>query len=90
MMLLISYDLNSPGQDYSSLHEEIKKAGKWWHYLESTWIISTHYGPNDLASRLRQHLDDNDYLLIIEVCKNYQGWLPDDAWEWLNEQNFRC
>lgn len=88
MMLLISYDLNTPGQDYSSLYEEIKKAGTWWHYLDSTWIISTDLSPNEWQRRLCQHMDVNDNLLIIEICDNYQGWLPTRAWKWLEKHDF--
>lgn len=90
MILLISYDLNRPGQDYSSLYEEIKKAGTWWHHLDSTWIISTNQTPEQWQERLKKHMDDNDNLLVIEVCNNYQGWLPEKAWKWLRERNYRC
>ena len=90
MILLISYDLNKPGQDYSNLHQEIKKAGIWWHHLESTWIISTDLSPEAWHKRLKQHMDDNDHLLIIEVCKNFHGWLPQNAWDWLYNRIFRC
>ena len=89
-MLLISYDLNNPGQNYSALHNEIKKAGTWWHHLDSTWIISTNSSPNEWTERLRKHMDDNDYLLVIEVCENYNGWLPKKAWEWLGNVDYTC
>ena len=90
MMLLISYDLNKPGQDYSALHNEIKKADTWWHHLDSTWIISTSESPEQWADKLLKHLDDNDFLLVIEICNNYQGWLPKRAWTWLAGRTFRC
>ena len=90
MILLITYDLNKPGQNYNDLYEEIKKAGTWWHHLDSTWIINTEYSSIEWNTRLKKHMDSNDSLLIIEVCDNYQGWLPEKAWEWLNERKFRC
>ena len=90
MILLITYDLNRPGQNYNDLYKEIKKAGTWWHHLDSTWIISTSSTPAQWQKRLQKHMDDNDNLLVIEVCDNYQGWLPDKAWKWLKERKFRC
>ena len=90
MILLISYDLNKPGQDYSALYDEIKRAKTWWHHLSSTWIISTDKTPGEWTKILRKHMDDNDSLLVIEVCKNYQGWLPDRAWKWLRNRNYTC
>ena len=90
MVLLISYDLNKPGQDYSSLYDELKSYGTWWHHLDSTWLIQTNETPSQCSDRLKKHMDDNDNLLVIEVCKNYQGWLPEKAWDWLRERNYRC
>jgi hypothetical protein len=37
--LLIGYDLDKPGQDYSNLVAEIKRLGAWWHNLDSTWLV---------------------------------------------------
>ena len=90
MILLITYDLKQPGQRYDSLYGEIKKARKWWHYLESTWIIDTESEPEHWTDRLLKHLDSNDSLLVIEVCENYQGWLPERAWKWLGNKTYRC
>lgn len=90
MILLISYDLNRPGQDYTALHDEIKKAETWWHHLDSTWIIQTSHGPEEWQRRLSRYMDENDSLLVIEVCRNYNGWLPQKAWDWLAVRDFRC
>ena len=90
MILLITYDLNKPGQDYTRLHNEIKKANTWWHYLESTWIISTDLSVLRWSNRLQKHMDKNDHLLVVEICDNYNGWLPQEAWDWLHKRRFRC
>jgi len=88
MVLLITYDLRRPGRNYKSLHEAIKSAGTWWHHLESTWLIETDASPNQWAEFLRPHMDANDNLLVIRVHKNYQGWLPQQAWDWLATRTF--
>jgi hypothetical protein len=31
-------------------------------------------------------MDANDYLLVVRVTRPYQGWLPKDAWEWVNSR----
>ena len=80
----ITYDLSAPGRDYSGLYEEIKRSSNWWHYLESTWIIVTAEDPNGIWNRLNPHIDDDDNLLIIEVRHNVQGWLPQEAWDWIH------
>lgn len=79
----IIYDLKVPGRDYSGLYEAIKNSGKWWHYLDSTWIIATNENASQIWTRLANHIDKNDYLLVIEVVDNVQGWLPKDAWQWI-------
>ena len=88
MVLLISYDLNTPGKDYAGLYKELKKAKAWWHHLDSTWIIETNLSCSTWQKRIRKHLDDNDSFLIIEIRNNYQGWLPERAWDWLKNRKW--
>ena len=79
----INYDLKKPGRDYSGLYEAIKNCGKWWHYLDSTWLVISNETSNQIWNRLEPFVDKNDYMLIIEVRNNVYGWLPQDAWDWI-------
>jgi hypothetical protein len=81
----IIYDLKTPNRDYSGLFEELKKSPKWWHYLESTWLIQTSENPTQIWNRIVKHINNNDRVLIIEVRNNIQGWLSQDAWDWINQ-----
>jgi hypothetical protein len=84
--LLITHDLNSPGQKYTDLHEAIKSLGQWWHYLDSTWIVSTTLTPAQAFAKLKPTMDANDSLLVIDVtAKTRSGWLPKKAWEWMTK-----
>ncbi|GED09171.1 hypothetical protein [Cellulosimicrobium cellulans] len=86
--ILVTYDLNTPGQDYSTLHKAIKEAGSsWWHYLDSTWIVSG-YGLTaaDVSAALLPHMDKNDNLLVLNISGDtYSGWLSQDAWDWIKK-----
>lgn len=88
MVILITYDLKAPGRDYTSLHEAIKKAGTWWHHLDSTWIVETSSSPQQWYQYLAPHLDANDFILVIEVTNNSYGFLPKRAWEWLTQRKY--
>lgn len=85
MVLLVSYDLKSPGGDYSGLFKELKASDGWWHYLESTWLIFTNETPQELYDRLGKHTHKEDRVLVIEIAKPAprQGWLPQKAWMWI-------
>ena len=87
MLILITYDLKSD-KDYHSLHETIKgcsTTNKWWHYMESVWIICTDMSVNECNDIIRRQMDNNDLLFIVEITDmTYQGWLPSKAWEWLD------
>jgi len=84
MVLSITYDLKKPGQSYTALYESIKGLGPWWHYLESCWLVDTQFTPQQVVDHLKAHLDTNDYLFVTPVRRPYQGWLPQDAWAWIN------
>lgn len=79
----ISYDLNIPGQNYQDLYEEIKSFGGYWHYLDSTWLVSTQLSASQMSERMLKHTDKNDNFLIIRVVADYHGWLPEAAWDWI-------
>ena len=65
-LILITYDLSRGSrEDYDDLYEELKRDGGWWHYLESTWILSTDETPAEVSERLRTHLDRGDRLLAL-------------------------
>jgi hypothetical protein len=83
MILIITYDLKTPGRKYSPLYETIKAQGRWWHYLKSTWLIDTQKTPEQVAEAINPYLGEDDNLLVAEMGTNYQGWLPSKAWDWI-------
>lgn len=85
MAFLVTYDLCNQGKKYEGLYKELKNSPGWWHYLDSTWLISTKESPKELYNRLAIHLDESDSLLIIEVKRNYYGWLPEEAFPWMQK-----
>jgi hypothetical protein len=86
MIYLVSYDLRKPGKDYTSLHNTIKSATTWWHYIESTWIIKTDQSIDEWYNKIRSVTDSNDSFILIDITKQKrQGWLPKKAWEWIRE-----
>jgi hypothetical protein len=86
MVYIVSYDLKKPGKNYTGLIEQLQHSPKWWHYLSSTWLISTKETPEQLYDRLSAHLDQNDFILIIEAGNRFRGWLPKDAWDWIQQE----
>ncbi|MBY6276799.1 SinR family protein [Symbiobacterium thermophilum] len=85
---LITYDLKKAGQNYDALYKEIKSFGDWWHYLESTWLVDTNLSAQTMSDRIRKVTDSNDLHLVIKLNRgtDYQGWLPKEAWDWINQR----
>lgn len=86
MIYAVNYDLKVPGRDYAGLYEAIKGCGAWWHYLGSTWLLDAGLSADAIWHRLAPHVDDNDYMLVIGVNADWQGWLPEDAWKWIRSR----
>ena len=82
---IVSYDLNSPGQDYEALYDELKRPPAGWiPIMDSTWLIDSAESAQSLSDRIRQHLDENDWLFVAEITTNHQGWLPQVKWDWVD------
>ena len=89
MIYSIHYDLKRPGQNYAELLDAIRSCGDWWHYLGSTWLVDGPLNAAQIWERLAPHVDTNDRVLIIGVTKEYWGWLPQDAWDWLDSRGYK-
>lgn len=89
MLTLIAYDLKSPDKDYKPLYDAIKGLGdKWWHYMDSLWLVHTNLSPDECSHRLQEEIDKSDHLLVVDITNQHrQGWLPSKAWEWIKSNN---
>ncbi|BAU47359.1 SinR [Sulfurifustis variabilis] len=81
---VISYDLNKPGQDYSSLFEAIKNLGNWWHCLDSTWVVVSNLNASQIRDALKARMDASDALLVVQSA-NIGAWhgFKDNCASWL-------
>lgn len=85
MFLLISYDLHSPGQNYSKLEGHIKSVGPVIRCLASTWIVKSLASAQAIYDRLAPAVDKNDRILVTRITDDRQGWMQQDVWDWLNQ-----
>jgi hypothetical protein len=83
--LLVTYDLNRPGQDYADLHKAIKSNPGWAKLSESSYAISTNLSPSQVYSSLKPYLDKNDTLYVIVLTRPYAGQGSQEVNEWLEK-----
>lgn len=92
MLYLVTYELEPAyrrrmGPVHEKLEETITSlADAWWHYISNTWIIETNRTVNQITNSISRHLtDEEDSLLVVAIRTPYEGLLPEDAWDWLND-----
>lgn len=84
-VLLITYVLRNQFKDYTPLFEAIKSnSAKWWHYVDTAWIVQTSLTADQYAHKLYPFIENPDYLLVVRIMNEHQGWLPPKAWDWIN------
>ncbi|HLB32197.1 MAG TPA: CRISPR-associated protein Cas2 [Patescibacteria group bacterium] len=85
--LLISYDLLKPNKDYQKLYDYLKSFSKWAKPLESLWIVLTDKAYDKVCDELKQHVDDNDKLFVVDVIDDSMAWsnLPEKVSQWLKD-----
>ena len=55
--LFISYDLNSPGQTYDRVIDEIKTLGSWAKVQKSFWYVKSPLSASDALKRVWAKMD---------------------------------
>jgi hypothetical protein len=87
-VLLVTYEHNTAGKDYSQFFATIKSSGEWWHYLDATWLVDTTMTADALAKALYPFFTKEDRLLVVRITADHQGWLQQAAWDWINKRTF--
>lgn len=82
---IVTYDLKQSIESYTPLFEELRRSFKWSHYIDNTWIVLRYETLAELGPKLRPLIFQPDHLLIMPAKGPADGWLPNDAWQWINE-----
>ncbi|PAC33343.1 hypothetical protein [Flectobacillus sp. BAB-3569] len=87
MILLISYNKVDYSIPLENLTNAIRgNAFSYWHHLNDTWIVRTDKSVSEFYNLLAPNISTSDRLLLVEIKRNYQGWLTKDAWNWLKTE----
>lgn len=88
--ILVTYDLNRPGQEYGELIHHLKAYPNWWKHLYSTWLLKTPLTAEQVRNAVQQHIDPNDKLLVVDVTGAAFAWtgINDEGSNWI-QTNYR-
>lgn len=89
---LVTFDRAS-GASYKNFHSEFvghPKIAKWFHYIKSSYIIGTNSLTADeitehfLNVAQKNNLPKNHLVVLVDLSDR-QGWLTQDAWDWIEK-----
>ncbi len=84
-VLIITYDLNDPGQNYHDVLDFIKSY-PWAKLSESSYAIETNKSPNTIFNRISKFLDKNDTLYVITLRVPWNGQGSKKVIDWLRKR----
>lgn len=85
-ILIVTYDLINPGQNYGKLLQKIKAYDSWARLGGSSYLIATASTVVQVRDNLVTVLDLNDKL-FVGTCPVPSAWrgLPQDVAKWILE-----
>jgi len=81
-VLLVTYDLYQPGQNYPRLIRAIKKY-PWARLSETSFAVHTSDGPQEVLEFLRPYISESTNLYVLTLSKPYAGFGPESVNDWL-------
>ena len=87
-IVLVTYDLKKPGQNYSAVFDYLKK---FTHCkgMESVWLLDTITSCETIRESLRSVADSNDIIFVVRLQRDWSSlnyscaaWLNDPARNW--------
>jgi hypothetical protein len=65
--LLITYDLDKPGQNYDAVRSRIESLGKWQPIQRSVYYLHTALSAQEAHSAIWSAMDVNDRIVVANV-----------------------
>ena len=89
--LCISYELNSPGQNYDRLVQAIKSLGSCVVVQSSFWYVSSKRSCGEAADIVWAAMDPSDSLIVVDATNMDATWynLSPDVTKHLQDRWFR-
>lgn len=78
--------------NYTDFHNKLTTAKgviNWFHYLQTSYIIITENNvkASDISSFLLKIMPKKHFVVFEVNLNNYNGWLPQTAWDWIKKWN---
>lgn len=81
-VILVTYDLNRPGQNYQAVHDYLKKF-TYCKGMESVWLLDTQQSTEAVRDGLSRIVDSTDTLFVVRLQQTWNSWNYTCA-DWLN------
>jgi hypothetical protein len=78
--MFVAYDLYKLGQNYSGVEQAVMNQGTACKLLNTTWYLKTNKTLEQVHNAIRQAMDANDKLLVIDANNCYGSNLPNPCW----------
>lgn len=84
-ILIVNYDLISPGQKYQVISDWIKKNFAYCKHMESMYLIDTTWSTAQVRDGLKLLVDSNDRVLVARLASQNWASFNFGCAEWLND-----
>ena len=85
-VFMVTYDPNILPDDHSRLSDALTEFENWWHFIRGSWlVVGDGMDAKAVMRKLKKSIPSYLYLLVVEVEPDFAGQLPDEAWEWIEE-----
>lgn len=58
----------------------------YWHHIKNTFLVDTHHSPRSFTGLFEPIFQNSETrFFVVEITNEYWGYLPLDAWAWINK-----
>jgi len=84
-LLLVTFEGDKSGQDYSDLLEEIRSYSNV-KLSKFSYAIITDKTPDAVCKELKKYIDTNDSIYIVNLKRPYAGYGSELVTDWLKKE----
>jgi len=80
------YAIETVNASFTETIESDPRISDWWNHIPGFYIVVTERRASDLTALMKPSVDPWPFMVVKVDLDDAQGWLPDAAWSWLQQQ----
>jgi hypothetical protein len=81
------YAIAKVNASFSETIESDPRISDWWNHIPGFYIVVSDRRASELTALMKPYVDPWPFMVVKVDLDDAKGWLPNEAWSWLQKRH---